>query len=120
LHNNISTSAQLTFNMSGSSTYGSINFDARDMTTATIQPTKTFITPVVSSSVWVPPEYHPWGNWSTCSRDCGGGYTYQTRNCSQHGQCDDQGPSINTTTCNFHKCNGKFMINYGINTTMHM
>ena len=111
--NNISASTSvITPTMSESGTNTSINVNAGDMTTATIQPTKTFITPVVSSSVWVPPYYHPWSNWSTCSRDCGGGYTYQTRNCSRQGQCDDLGPSVNSTICNFHKCNGMFMMNH--------
>jgi hypothetical protein len=86
----------------------SINVNTSDMTTAKIKPTKTSITPVVSSSVWIPPYYHQWSNWSKCSRDCGGGYTYQTRNCSRHGQCDDLGPGINTTICNLYKCNGEF------------
>jgi hypothetical protein len=86
----------------------SINVNTSDMTTAKIKPTKTSITPVVSSSVWIPPYYHQWSNWSKCSRDCGGGYTYQTRNCSQHGQCDVLGPGINTTICSLYKCNGEF------------
>ena len=95
--------------MSKSGTNASVNVDyASEKTTAKIQPTKTSTTPVVSSSVWIPPYYHPWSNWSTCSRDCGGGYTFQTRNCSHHGHCDHLGPSVNTTICNLHKCNGKF------------
>ena len=76
--------------------------------TATIQPSTTFATPVLSSSVWVPPYYHPWSNWSTCSRVCGGGFTHQTRNCSERDGCSGLGPSINRTICNLHPCNGKF------------
>ncbi|XP_028415638.1 uncharacterized protein LOC114539003 [Dendronephthya gigantea] len=75
------------------------------MAATTIQPSKTFVTPVVSSSVTIPPYYHPWSNWTTCTRKCGGGYIYQTRNCSEEGQCGGLGPSVNTTICNLHKCN---------------
>lgn len=81
---------------------------SENSTTATIQPSKTFATPVLSSSVWVPPYYHPWSNWSICSRVCGGGFTHQTRNCSERDGCGGLGPSINGTICNLHPCNGKF------------
>ena len=81
---------------------------SENSTTATIQPSTTFGTPVLPSSVWLPPYYHPWSNWSTCSRVCGGGFTYQTRNCSKRDGCSGLGPSINRTICNLHPCNGKF------------
>lgn len=74
--------------------------------TTTVQPSKSTITPALQSSVWIPPYYRSWGNWSTCSRDCGGGYTYRIRNCSYPGQCEIFGPSRNTTICNLRKCNG--------------
>ena len=82
---------------------------SENSTTIKIQLSKTFTTPVVSSSVWIPPYYYPWSNWSKCSRECGGGYTHQTRNCSEHDACSDLGPSINTTICNLHHCDGKFI-----------
>ena len=110
--NNISTSIHL--KISGIGTYSSISSNASHVKIQSIQPTKTSLTPVVSSSVWTPPYYHPWSNWSECSRDCGGGYAHQTRNCSQDGQCDHLGPSVNTTICNLKICNGTFMKFYRI------
>lgn len=101
-----STSA-VVFAISEDST--NLTLDSSHMTTAATQPTKTSITPVVSSSVTIPPYYLPWSNWTACTRECGGGYTHQTRNCSKKEQCAGLGSSVNKTICNLHKCNGKLM-----------
>ena len=34
-----------------------------------------------------PPEFSPWGSWSSCDRTCGGGKKKRTRTCTKY--CDD-------------------------------
>lgn len=59
------------------------------------------------TSLELPPHYLPWGEWSSCSRSCGGGITTRTRNCSKEGLCAELGESEQREHCNVFKCNGK-------------
>ena len=54
--------------------------------------------------------YTMWGNYSTCTKTCGNGTKYRTRNCSNpspaHGgpDCERLGPSFQEVFCNTHPC----------------
>jgi len=47
--------------------------------------------------------WSPWGSWSTCSLNCGGGIQTQHRTCLS-GPC--VGANSRTQTCNNHACSG--------------
>lgn len=54
--------------------------------------------------------YTEWGNFTHCTKSCGIGTMYRTRNCSnpapQYGgrNCSLIGPAVEETTCNEHPC----------------
>lgn len=54
--------------------------------------------------------YTEWGEWSVCSKTCGGGQQIRQRSCSnpipskEGSNCDDLGPSSDTRLCNSQPC----------------
>nr|XP_054755665.1 ADAMTS-like protein 1 [Lytechinus pictus] len=46
-----------------------------------------------------------WSRWSECSRTCGGGASYQTRQCNTGYSCT--GRNIRYKTCNTQECSGE-------------
>lgn len=63
--------------------------------------------PISFFSTELPPHFLPWSEWSNCTRNCGGGITSRTRNCSKEGQCSHLGELEQREHCNVYKCNSK-------------
>nr|XP_058953113.1 coadhesin-like [Pocillopora verrucosa] len=52
--------------------------------------------------------WSPWSKYGTCSKSCGGGYQYRTRNCNNpppaNGGAGCRGPSRRSRRCNSRSC----------------
>ena len=56
--------------------------------------------------------YTEWGNWSECSKSCGPGKQFRSRNCTNpepaHGGAECQGPAVEAKDCILELlCEGK-------------
>lgn len=47
--------------------------------------------------------FQSWGQWSVCSKPCGGGERQRKRNCYPSGE-NCQGAAVESAPCNFEKC----------------
>ena len=57
-----------------------------------------------------PPEFSPWGSWSSCDRTCGGGEKKRTRACTNYCTNVLSSNTEEARACNEHNC--KFKIDF--------